>query len=200
MKRYDVINWFIQEYGYKMYLEIGLDQPKNCFDLVQCEEKYSIDPKTGSGKNHFRMTSDDFFAANKMFFDIIFIDGMHLADYASRDIKNGLNCLNRNGTIIVHDCNPKNEIEASPNRTTRRWNGNVWQAFAYYRTQRTDLIMYTVDADEGLGIIRFGSQEPYTGDYYTYADLEANRREVLKLISTEEMKRIFSAKIEQRIY
>jgi len=201
MKRYDIINWFIQEYGYKIYLEIGLDQPKNCFDLIQCEEKFSIDPKTGSGKSHFRMTSDAFFSENKMFFDIVFVDGMHLADYACNDIKNSLKSLHDNGTIIIHDCNPQNEIEASPNRTTRRWNGNVWQAFAYFRATRKDLLMYTVDADEGCGIIRNGCQDLYTGRYDNYADLAENRDEILKLISPEFMKSAFTNNHKtQRVY
>lgn len=201
MKRYDVVNFFIAEYGYTRYLEIGLDQPKNCFDLVQCKEKYSADPKTGSGSNHFRGTSDDFFAQNKMIFDIVFIDGMHLADYAVRDIKNSLKSLSDNGTILIHDCNPQDEIEASPDRTTRHWNGNVWQAFAYFRATRKDLLMYTVDCDEGIGIIRNGCQDLYTGSYDNYCDLVSNRQEVLKLINPEFMKTAFENKTKtKRVY
>ena len=57
MKRYDLINWFIDRYDYKNYLEIGLDQSKNCFDKINCLVKHSVDPKIKANRDtHFQMT------------------------------------------------------------------------------------------------------------------------------------------------
>ena len=39
---------------------------------------------------------------------------MHLYEYVCKDIENSLNCLNLNGRIILHDCNPILEYHQRP--------------------------------------------------------------------------------------
>jgi predicted O-methyltransferase YrrM len=50
-----------------------------------------------------KITSDDFFALNKLKFDIIYIDGDHRYEQVSRDINNAWECLNVGGQLIGHD-------------------------------------------------------------------------------------------------
>ncbi|WP_100612251.1 class I SAM-dependent methyltransferase [Confluentibacter lentus] len=66
------------------------------------------------------MTSDEFFQklsandilSNSIKFNVIFIDGLHLAQQADRDIKNAIKYIKNDGFIVVHDCNPPSEWHA----------------------------------------------------------------------------------------
>ena len=78
MAKIDIINNLIKHFGYKSYLEIGV-QHKVTFNKVLCEIKVGIDPDRTMRAN-FVMTSDQFFAQNKDMFDIILIDGNPLED------------------------------------------------------------------------------------------------------------------------
>ena len=64
-------------------------------------------------------------------FDVIFIDGLHLADQVEKDIDNALKFIKEDGFIILHDVNPPTEWHAresylffnSP--AAGAWNGTV---------------------------------------------------------------------------
>ena len=53
--------------------------------------------------NFVKDGSDIFFKNNKTNYDMIFIDGNHTINQVLKDIINSLNCLNKNGIIILHD-------------------------------------------------------------------------------------------------
>ena len=75
MNRWDVINSYIRKFGYKDYLEIGIESGV-CRDNVIAENKTTVDPDTHANNPTFLMTSDEFFSQNKETFDIVFIDGL----------------------------------------------------------------------------------------------------------------------------
>jgi hypothetical protein len=161
MLRYDIINYLIRKYGYTKYLEIGVEDGES-LSQVNCPSITSVDPNANINVTH-RMTSDQFFStmsssATASSFDIIFIDGLHVADQVERDITNSLRHLSPNGTIVVHDVNPPSEwhqrdyAEALKNGC-RQWNGTVWKAFLTFRA-RKDLLTYTINTDWGCGIIQ----------------------------------------------
>src|SRR5690606_9951073 len=85
------------------YLEIGVRNPAHNFNLINATTKYSVDPSVEFRENpvDFKMTSDDFFAklsvneilSNDIKFDVIFIDGLHLAEQADKDIINAFDYL-----------------------------------------------------------------------------------------------------------
>ena len=58
------------------------------------------------------MTSDAFFELWKDRglgpYDLIFIDGLHLANQVARDIESALEMSTDEAIIILHDCNPPN--------------------------------------------------------------------------------------------
>lgn len=193
--RTSLINHLIAVYGYKRYLEIGVRNRRHNLDRVHIDEIIGVDPDPAS-KADFQMTSDEYFKLRDLpQFDIVFIDGMHHADYVSRDIKNTLRLLAPNGTIILHDLNPPTaehatEIPDDDSRlVSQEWNGTCWKAFAEFRATDQDLEMYTVDTDWGCGVIRRGSQELYDGPWDTYEDLAANRKRLLNLVSVREFLR-----------
>lgn len=184
--RTDIIQFLIKRYGYKSYLEIGVKGNEN-FKRIICDVKDGVDP---AGHCNYPITSDEFFNQNKKKYDIIFIDGLHLHQQVSKDIKNSLRVLNSNGIIVMHDCNPISRDQQEVPRTKQRiWCGDTWKAFMYYRT-RKDLEMYVVDTNNGIGIIRFGKQDPIAITNLTYSEFEKHRTEWLNLISVGRFKYI----------
>ena len=158
MKRWDIINAYVDKYGYKDYLEIGLCSGM-CRDAVKAENKTTVDPSERSDNPTHLMTSDRFFQINKNKFDIIFIDGLHEAPQVYKDILNALECLNEGGTILCHDMLPTSEIEQRVPRAQAIWTGDCWKAFMKLRGSREDLDMFVVNTDWGVGVIRKGQQE-----------------------------------------
>jgi Methyltransferase domain len=179
MTRSNIIQGLIDKYKYKKYLEIGVNnqkQPGYNWVNILCETKHGVDPNIDTT---FKMTSDEFFAQNKETYDIIFIDGLHLYEQVYKDILNSLAVLNDNGTIVVHDCNPIEEITQREIRASDAWHGSVWKSIARLRVERHDLDIKVIDTDEGCAIIRRGKHEPFNV-------LRACRKELLGLITKEE--------------
>jgi Methyltransferase domain len=200
--RTDLLNHLIATKGYRRYLEIGVRDPRDNFNRVRVEDKDSVDPNPRRPVG-FRMTSDAFFAGRAAArdgapYDLIFVDGLHLADQVERDVVNGLANLAPDGAIVLHDCNPiteKAQVETYVNG--EHWNGTVWKAWAKLRATRPDLSMAVVDIDEGCGVIRRGSQTLFplpSLDYgaLDYQFLAQHRREALNLIAVQEFLKTIS--------
>jgi hypothetical protein len=200
VKRWDIINYLIEQNSYINYLEIGVNDAE-CIRKIKAVHKDGVDPFPGSevGGGYFPeinypITSDSFFELihnhNDIKYDIIFIDGLHHSEQVDKDITNSLNHLTKNGTILLHDCNPPEyETQLVP-RVTAYWNGDVWKSVAKLRYTRSDLEISVVDTDWGVGIIQFGSQNTYNKEtldnilHYYYFD--KNREEILNIISIED--------------
>lgn len=73
------------------YLEIGTDE-NQVFSTIPLKKgaKIGVDPLKGGTT---RAKSDDFFKSNKIFFNVIFIDGLHTYDQTKKDCMNAMNCL-----------------------------------------------------------------------------------------------------------
>lgn len=198
MTRSQLINTIIRKHGYKTYLEIGVNTPRQPgynWKNIDISLKHGVDPAEKVNAM-FKMTSDEFFARHvSMKYDIIFVDGLHIFDQAYRDIMNSLKWLTEGGTIVVHDCNPLSESTQHPIHTPGIWLGDVWKAILKLRMERSDLSIYTVDTDFGCGIIQRGSQKLFhpndqKADIYSFDFLDANRKEILNLISVHKFKKI----------
>ena len=186
MKRYDIIKYLIKKNNYRSYLEIGV-LGRETLNQISVPIVHGVDP---NGRGDYHMTSDLFFEhyCNRLY-DIIFIDGLHLAEQVSKDIKNSLTFLRQNGTIIIHDCLPTEEWhQLREGISGQPWTGDVWKAFADLRCERADLLMYTIDTDWGCGIIQQGSQATYIKpqggwkwEYYLQ-----NRKQLMNIITVEQ--------------
>lgn len=211
--RYDVINYLLDSLKRETYyLEIGVRNPNDNFNKIISGNKYSVDPGLEFKENpvDFKMTSDDFFLklengellSKNIKFDVIFIDGLHLAEQVDRDIKNAINFLNKNGFIVLHDCNPPTEwharethkYEISP--AMQNWNGTTWKAFMKYR-YASDLFSCCIDTDWGIGIISlntdFGQKPSTRNPFYEFQIFSQNRKESLNLVTFEEFQRFIKA-------
>ncbi len=196
LTRTNIINALIKRHGYKSYLEIGVQNKKNNFDLIECEKKMCVDPDLQADADYV-MTSNDFFDAwygnSQPKIDCIFIDGLHEHEQVKRDIYMALNCLSDNGRIIVHDCNPTSELMQRVPREAKQWTGDVWKAWVEYRSDK-ELFMYVVDTDFGVGVICKCGQRPLEPAYdiMDYDSLDLNRKSWLNLITVEEFQKNYA--------
>ena len=142
--RYELIQYFIDFFNYKSYLEIGYRRG-DTFKKIKCKEKISVDPAPNPDNNKheatYRMSSDEFFEQcdNKKLFDIIFIDGAHGKDFVKKDILNSLKYLEKGGTIVCHDVCPLEKRLLEPNSCS-----SAWEAFAEIRAEKPDLFVCSV--------------------------------------------------------
>lgn len=188
MNRIEIINGLIKKNGYKSYLEIGV-QAGHCFRAIECNNKIGVDPDQSSAATIHKY-SDDFFKDNKKKFDIIFIDGLHHSDQVFKDIENSLKCLNKGGTIVMHDCLPTSKrMQEIPLQEQNEWTGDTWRAFVRYRETRQDLEMCVVDCDWGCGIIKVGSQEKIpVQNVKTYENFLTNKQYWMNVITPQQFK------------
>lgn len=206
--RSDIINFLLEHLNRETtYLEIGVRNPADNYDKIKSNVKYSVDPGIEFKENpvDFKLTSDEFFDELKkgsvlskdLKFDLIFIDGLHLAEQTDRDIQNAIEFIKEDGFIVLHDCNPPSEWHAreeygyqiSP--ANKYWNGTTWKAFLKWR-QKKEYYSCCLNSDWGVGIISkihpLGSVPSKINDFYDYKVLDENRKDLLNLISFEEFK------------
>lgn len=206
MTRSDLLNALIQTRHYQSYLEIGVNTPKQPgynWDNIKIALKHGVDPNV---ETDFKMTSDKFFARHiQRKYDLIFIDGLHFFEQVHRDITNSLKWLNSGGTIVVHDCNPTEELTQRRERASEVWHGDVWKAILKLRTDNLQVSIFTVDTDEGCSVITKGKQKLFiTGvsrkESFSYSYFDAHRKEILNLISVAEFEqKLYGRKPPKRI-
>ena len=207
VKRFDVINFLLDYLGRDTtYIEIGTRNPEHNFDKIRARMKYSVDPGIEFEDNpvDFPYTSDEFF--EKVFqenlligieFDVIFIDGLHLAEQVQRDIYNSLKVLKEDGFLVLHDCNPPTEYHAREQYSFFKspasgyWNGTTWKAFYKARLDK-ELSSCCIDTDWGVGIITkrklFKSLEYDVNPFFEFKIFEQNRVELNNLMSFDYFK------------
>lgn len=192
MTRTDIINYLIEKYGYKNYLEIGVQKGVN-FRAVKAKYKIGVDPDPASAATH-KITSDEFFKQEQSArFDIVFIDGLHHSEQTFIDIINSLNRLKENGAIVMHDCLPTDEKMQQVPRLVKKWTGDVWKAFVRFRTINPSFAR-TINTDYGCGLILPFLQEQrlQAREQLTWQNLEINRKKWMNIISPKEFKEIAS--------
>ena len=144
-------------------------------------------------------TSDDFFANPAALrgeaIDLAFADGLHLWEQTLRDVANLERHSAPASVILIHDCNPIDEVTAARERTTAVWSGDVWKTVVALRRFRPDLSVVTADVGPtGLAIVTqldptnrvlFDQFDEIVNDIdqLRWADIEsADRRELLGLV------------------
>lgn len=209
--RTDLINCLLSSFTREtVYLEIGVRDPKKNFFKINSSIKISVDPGFETKENlaDFKMTSDEFFHFLDMGmgndipkkFDLIFIDGLHLAEQVDRDIANSFKYLSEDGYIVLHDCNPPTSWHAREEYKFERspaqmyWNGTTWKAFLKWRTKK-ELFSFCVDSDFGIGVLtkknQFGNYLETMDEFFEYYIFDKNRIKYLNLISYDEFKSVF---------
>jgi hypothetical protein len=195
--RTDIITALIRRNGYRAYLEIGVATGANITGVVDLPGLHvvGVDPLPQSEYVTHPVDSDTFFRANREKFDLAFVDGLHLEEQVDRDILNALATINVGGMVVVHDCNPAIYEHATADWLRDEWNGTVWRSVTKLRCTNAQLTIRVVDEDYGCAIITRGRSELYTkasiDTCLDWAYFDANRREILNLISRSEFESIY---------
>jgi SAM-dependent methyltransferase len=147
-----------------VYLEIGVRRGAS-LALASCPS-VAIDPDPhpdldiGNPTVQFhRCASDDFFFFNSGHafagqVDLAFIDGMHLAEYVCRDFMNVERFMRRGGVVVIDDVLPNHPIQASRERVSQVWTGDVWRFAEHLARERADLRLTWLDTwPSGLLVI-----------------------------------------------
>ena len=204
--RTEIINFLLTLTSCNNYLEIGVRDPSNNFDKINCRNKYSVDPglEFKSNSVYFKYTSDQFFQKmknnelkkidNTIKFDVIFIDGLHVSSQVEKDITNSMQYLKENGFIVLHDCNPptfyhqREDYNFINSPAGILWNGTTWKAFYKFR-HHPNLNSICFDTDWGLGVLTkrkllsFNKlTEMIDNSYYEYSIFDEKRKKHLNLV------------------
>jgi hypothetical protein len=147
----------------RRYLEIGVRNGKS-LALAGCpavgvdpapEIQVALPPTTAL----FTLTSDDFFrlqgaAVRAAPPDLVFIDGMHLFEYALRDLINVEAVAPPGCLVVLDDVFPSHAAQAERQRRTRVWTGDVWKLHRTLQLWRPDLFLLALDtAPTGLLLV-----------------------------------------------
>ena len=199
MVRTEIINTLLRHFDKPWYLEIGTADGWN-FDTVKAHFKIGVDPGENVRCAGFNGTSDAYFNdihLAQFTYDVVFVDGLHEAKQAWRDVWHASKRLKPGGFIVMHDCLPPTWMHAGPEPyggPGSAWNGDVYKA-AVQATKYFDAV--TVDTDWGCTVL-----QPYpkgvmsNGDiFFCPQELEVDmdwhefndkREELLNIITPEE--------------
>lgn len=173
---------------------IGID-PEPQLDLSCLPEKHQVVSKT----------SDDYFSSSESVkedlegqgFDMAFLDGMHLFEYALRDFINLEKHAHVDSVVFIHDLYPLNAETARRERFANFWSGDVWKLALCLQTYRPDL-EYTLlpCPPTGLALVKkLDSSSTVLQDHYdeivekyaemSYSVLEKDKAKMLALTTTD---------------
>lgn len=169
------LRWVRVASGARTYLEIGVEKGQTLMMggtattlAVGVDPDYHIvapaeDPVRVA---LFRKTSDAFFADGDWRrlsaepVDVTFVDGMHLCEFVLRDVLNAERLSHRRSLILVHDIVPGSAAEATRERGTAMWMGDVYRAVLALRHFRPDLSLVPIDGIAPSGMLAITSLDP----------------------------------------
>ena len=217
--RTDILNFLLSlSNGSTSYLEIGVRNPDDNYNHIVAAKKYSVDPGVEFKANpvDFKVTSDDFFdllargeiLSKDIKFDVIFIDGMHIADQVDRDISNSLDYIKDEGFIVLHDCNPPSEWHSREDFYYRftpagaHWNGTTWKAFLKRRMDPS-LQSCCIDSDWGVGILSkshlIGKSYQGGNQFFEFSEFSKSRSDSLNLMSFDRLKELLDVFVDSNL-
>lgn len=140
MENYKFLNYLIEKFEFKSYLEIGVANGVS-YNLVECDNKDGCDPYTDNSTFDFipseqtdfvsyRMTSDEMYERmpDDKKYDLIFVDGLHSELQSKKDLINSLKHINKNGLVVMHDALPRTKATAQEERIMDEWYGCVYKS------------------------------------------------------------------------
>lgn len=153
MYYYQFLKGIHQRLTPETYLEIGIRNGVS-LALAECravgiDPAYSITAELNNDIALFRTTSDEYFSRPNPLdptggrpFDLAFIDGLHLFEFALRDFIFAERYSSARSVIIFDDVLPRSIDEAARLRHTHGWTGDVFRiidVLARYRPEITVL-------------------------------------------------------------
>ena len=146
-----------------LYVEIGVHEGHSLAFVQPGTRIVGVDPapkvaEPPADTTIVAQTSDDFFADPAALqgetIDLAFADGLHHWEQTLRDVANLERHSSPDSVILIHDCNPIDEVTAARERTTAVWTGDVWKTVVALRRYRPDLTVTVADVGpSGLAIV-----------------------------------------------
>ncbi|MCD4523320.1 class I SAM-dependent methyltransferase [Nocardioides sp. cx-173] len=159
MRRHDLLRALHEVLQPRTYLEIGVNNGRSL--TLSRTRSIGIDPfftvvsELLCDLHLVRTTSDEFFAREhplahfeEPLIDLAFIDGMHLSEYALRDLINVERFCHPGSVVVLDDMLPRNVGQARRVRESQSgggWTGDVYKVAEVLRTHRPDLVCLEVD-------------------------------------------------------
>jgi hypothetical protein len=140
----------------RAYLEIGVRDGGSLAQArcrsVAIDPAFAITVELDADVALFRTTSDEYFARPDPLaptggqpFDLAFIDGLHLFEFALRDFIHAEQHASSRGLIVFDDVLPRSVDEAARERHTGGWTGDVYGMLEVLAALRPDLVVIPVD-------------------------------------------------------
>lgn len=150
MTRYEFLRALHELLRPNWYLEIGVQTGASMSCALPPTQCVGIDPEPlwtninsqqiPDGFVVYEETADEWFQLHQdERFDLTFIDGMHLVEYALRDFFNAEHLSHPNGMIVFDDVLPYNRDIATRQQPPGDWAGDVWKVDPFLRRNRPDL-------------------------------------------------------------
>ena len=161
------------------YLEIGV-RNGNSLALARCpavgiDPTYNITAELHNQVHLFRTTSDEYFTRPDPLaptggepFDLAFIDGLHLFEFAFRDFINAERHSSARSVIILDDVLPRSVREAARERHSVGWTGDVYPILEVLARYRPELIVLPVSTAPTGSLLVLGTdpQNTVLADHY----------------------------------
>ena len=139
----------------RAYLEIGV---RNGGSLAQAhcrsvglDPAFAITAELDADVALIRTTSDEYFSRPDPLaptggtpFDLAFIDGLHLFEFAFRDFMYAERHSSHRGVVVFDDVLPRSIEEAARQRHTDGWTGDVYGMLGVLNRYRPDLVVLPV--------------------------------------------------------
>jgi hypothetical protein len=163
----------------RQYLEIGV-RNGDSLALAECpvvgiDPYYAITAELHGSVHLFRTASDEYFSRPYPLaptgghpFDLSFIDGLHLFEFAFRDFINAERHSSVGGVIIFDDVLPRSVDEAARERHTGSWTGDVYPMLEVLARYRPELVVLPVGTEPTglLLVIGTDPQNTVLADHY----------------------------------
>lgn len=167
MRRHELLESLHELLQPRSYFEIGVSTGRSLTmsrtKSVGVDPFFAVNRELHCDVHLVRASSDEFFARRHPFahldepvVDLAFIDGMHLSEYALRDVVNTERYTRSTSVIVMDDMLPRTVDEAARTYPHRRqaWAGDVYKVAPVLRSLRPDLVCLEVDTHPtGVAVI-----------------------------------------------
>ncbi|MEB3277150.1 MAG: class I SAM-dependent methyltransferase, partial [Cyanobacteriota bacterium] len=157
VSKHTLLAWLHRWLQPGLYLEIGVDQGVSLACAIG--PAIGVDPRpelklTAELPPTARIvasSSDAFFAQQAEALlqpapELAFIDGMHLFEFALRDLIHTEARMAPGGLIVIDDIYPCHPVQAHRRRRSGSWTGDVWKLLPVLRQLRPDLTLLCLNA------------------------------------------------------
>lgn len=168
-KKHEVLQWLHHALKPGLYLEIGVDKGlslacANCKAIgVDPREELSLSVELPNTTRIISSSSDRFFRSASEHLtespDLIFIDGMHLFEFALRDFIHAETLVAETGLIVIDDIFPCHTSQSLRRRISQAWAGDVWKLHAALAKYRPDLTLIPLNAHT-TGLLLIAGLDP----------------------------------------